>query len=263
MATVAAGAGAGPAFGAAAERPRFWLWMAIAIVAIAFTGFLPSYWQPLAAGRFAGQPIMHIHGALFFGWTLLYLTQTALVGAGQVKIHRGLGMVGIALIGMMMFSVPVASINSMFVADRISPAAGDLARQFSAVPLTGMVTIAGLFTVAIANVRRADVHKRFMFMMQIGMVQAAAGRVVAALLTPPGTLPGTPPPGAFVSVPAGIAVDLLLVAGMIYDRRTLGHVHWAYKVGVPIVLAQQLLVVPISTSGWWMAFARALQGLVR
>lgn len=248
--------------GLAARRPRFFFYMAAVSTAIAFAGFLPTYWLRIADGSFTGQPVMHLHGALFFAWTLLFLWQTGLVATGRVADHRKWGMAGIFLFGMMMLSVPLASINSMFVADRISPEAGMLARQFSAVPLTGLPVLLGLFGFAIANVHRPNVHKRLMLTLQIPLLQAAFSRWVAVAMTPADAPPG-PPPGAFVSLPGGLAMDLLLVVAMLHDRRTTGRVHTAYKIAVPVVVAQQFLVVPVSTSAAWLAFATWLQHLVR
>src|SRR2546423_8747752 len=55
---------------------HFYLWMAGVFVLIAFGGFTPTYWAHVASGTFHGPPILHIHGALLFSWTLLYLMQT-------------------------------------------------------------------------------------------------------------------------------------------------------------------------------------------
>ncbi len=229
---------------------------------IAFGGFFPTYWGRIAAGNFGGQPVMHLHGALFFSWTLLFFTQSALVAAGRTPDHRKFGLFGIALFGTMVLSVPLVAINEIWVAERLGPAEGELARQFVAVPLLGLLVMIGFFSAAIANISRPDVHRRFMLVMMVSMLQAAMGRVFLTLLAPAGTV-GAPPPGAFVTIPAGIAVDLLLVVAMVYDKRTIGHVHWAYRLGVPLVVAEQLLVVPISTSAAWLGFASWLQQLVR
>jgi hypothetical protein len=250
------------ASGRAAPRSRFHLWMALAATFFAFSGFVPTYFAPLAAGRFTGQPIMHFHGMLFFAWTLLFLSQSALVAAGRTPDHRKWGMLGLVLMGMMAVTVPLASINSMHVAEGISPEAAELARRFTAVPLTGLALMLGLFGVAIANVHRPEVHKRLMLVLMVSMLQAPFSRFVALALTPPGAPPG-PPPGAFVSIPGGLAMDLLLVVAMVRDKRMLGHVHSAYVWGLAVVVAQQLLVVPISFSDGWLAFATWLQGLVR
>lgn len=247
---------------APAARPRFHLYMAGAVVLIAFGGFIPTYWRPVAGGSFTGQPVMHLHGLLFFAWTLLFFSQSALVAAGRTADHRKWGMLGVGLVGMMTVTVPLAAINSMWAAERLGPHALELARRFTAVPLVSLPIIVGMFGLAIANVHRPEVHRRFMLLMQVPLLQAATGRLVKLALTPPGTPPG-PPPGAFVSVPAGLLMDLLIVAAMINDRRTIGRVHPVYAGGLAVLVAEQLLVVPISTSAAWLAFATWLQHLVR
>ncbi len=51
---------------------HFYLWMAGVFVLIAFGGFTPTYWAPVARSNFHGPPILHIHGALLSSWTLFY-----------------------------------------------------------------------------------------------------------------------------------------------------------------------------------------------
>src|SRR5690242_17320580 len=64
----------------------FYAWMAAACVATAFLGFIPTYWQPLAAGKFVANPIVHVHGFVMFSWTLFALVQTSLVPSGRVAL---------------------------------------------------------------------------------------------------------------------------------------------------------------------------------
>lgn len=67
----------------AGHRARcFHVGMAGICVLIAFGGFIPTYRAKLAAGRFTGAPILHVHDALFFTWTLYFFAQTALVATG-------------------------------------------------------------------------------------------------------------------------------------------------------------------------------------
>lgn len=42
-------------------------------------------------------PLVHLHGALFTGWVLLFIAQTALAASHRVAVHRRLGMVGALL----------------------------------------------------------------------------------------------------------------------------------------------------------------------
>src|SRR5215471_19278470 len=78
-------------------RRTFYVWMAAACAVIAFGGFAPTYWLQLTAGTFVGPPLLHFHGALFFGWTVLLMSQTALAATGQLDHHRAWGLAGIGL----------------------------------------------------------------------------------------------------------------------------------------------------------------------
>src|SRR5579859_2473438 len=81
-----------PASARRSEGREFYLWMAGAFLLIAFGGFLPTYWMPVAAGTFHRPPIVHIHGLLFFAWTCFFFAQTALVAAGRTPDHRTWGL---------------------------------------------------------------------------------------------------------------------------------------------------------------------------
>src|SRR5205823_9516753 len=83
---------------------HFYLWMAGVFVLMAFGGFTPTYWAPVASGTFHGPPILHIHGALLFSWTLFYFMQTAWIASGHTPTHRAWGLAGIALFSVMMRS---------------------------------------------------------------------------------------------------------------------------------------------------------------
>ena len=66
--------------GAAAKASRrFYLWMALACLAISVVGFMPTYFVPMAQGRFKVEPIVHIHGLILFSWMVYFCAQTWLV----------------------------------------------------------------------------------------------------------------------------------------------------------------------------------------
>lgn len=234
----------------------FYVGMALAFMTIAFVGFIPTYWAKLATGTFSGAPILHIHGGLFFTWTLFYLMQTTLVATGRVADHRAWGMAGIALATAMGFTVILAAINSMKAAELIGM--GDQARRFSVVSLTALAFFAAAFAGAIAQIRRPETHKRLMILAMLPLMQAAMARLFMTFLSPPGAVG---PPPVFVAIPPGLTIDLLLVAAMVHDWRTRGRIHPVYLVGGPLLLAQQLLTLPLSATAAWMSFARAVESL--
>jgi len=239
-----------------APTHRFYLWIAGLYVVIAFGGFTPTYWARLASGTFTGAPILHVHGALFFTWTLFFFVQTALVAGGRTLDHRSWGMAGISLATAMVFTVVLAAINSMRVAETIGMA--EQARRFSIVSLGSAALFAAFFAVAIANVRRTEVHKRLMLVAMIPLMHAAVARVFLTLFAP---ADAKGPPPVFVSVPPALLVDLLVVAAMVHDWRTRGRPHPVYLICGPLLLANQLLAVPLSATTTWLSIASWVQSL--
>lgn len=244
-----------------AERGhRFYVGMAVVFVLIAFGGFVPTYWAKLATGTFNHPAIYHLHGFVLFSWTLFYFFQTALVAAGRTLDHRSWGMLGIALATAIGFTVTMTAITTMHLDD--ARGFGDAARHFEAIAFVGLAVFALMFTLAIVNVRRPDWHKRLMILAMMPLMQAAMARVFLTVLAPPGGGPNGPAPPIFVTIPPGIAVDLLVVAAMIYDWRTRGKVHPVYVAGLPFIIITQLLVVPIAASDTWMHTAAGLEKLM-
>jgi hypothetical protein len=242
--------------GLRSEGRYFYLWMAGAFVLVAFGGFSPTYWAPMTAGTFHAPPIIHIHGMLMFTWTCFFFIQTALVATGRTMDHRSWGLAGIALFSVLAYSILV---GEMAVLKRDeAQGMGDAARRFAAVTLCAWPVIVALFTLAIVNVRRPQMHKRFMTLLMIGMMTPALARVFLTFFAPPGAN-GPPPP--FVSLPPALVADLLLVVAMVHDWRTRGKPHAVYVIGGTVLLAQQVLTVPFAATQTWMNIARAFERL--
>jgi HTH-type transcriptional regulator/antitoxin HigA len=162
---------------------------------IGFGGFIPTYWAKIAAGTFTGQPILHIHGMLFFSWTVFFFLQTTLVAMAQTPYHRNWGIAGVSLATAMACTVVLAAINSIKGAEAIN--LGDAARHFTIVPFSGLVLFVALSTAAAVNNRRPEVHKRLMVLGMIPLMHAATARVFQAFQSPPG---GVGPPPVLVEV---------------------------------------------------------------
>lgn len=239
---------------------RFYARMAVACLAVGVIGFAPTYWVPLLRGSLRVPPLAHAHALVFYGWLLLFVRQSALAASGQYVRHRAWGLFGIALATGMFFVGLGMSIHSLkeSIADGFEPAA----RAFTIVPISGIILFAILFALAIANVRDSDVHKRLMLVNTAGLLQAAVGRWFLLFLAPPAP-PGVPvsPPPVFVTVMPGVAVDLLIVAGMIYDWRTRGRVHRVYWIAGGVTLAVQVLRVPLSQTNAWITMTHWLLAL--
>jgi hypothetical protein len=158
----------------------FYSWMAAAFLLAAFLGFAPSYWAPLAAGAFHANPVVHVHGMVFFAWTLFFLLQALLVSGGNLARHRALGLVGASLATAMSILGPLAALNSLRVGESLG--VGARAEAFTINPLSGIVAFAILVTLALANTRRPELHKRLMVLSMIAILDAPLARPFLAFV---------------------------------------------------------------------------------
>ena len=245
--------GVGPALDA---TRWFYVWMAGACALIALGGFAPTYWLQLAPGTFIGSPLLHLHAALFSAWTVFFLLQTIFAAQGRIDRHRAWGLLGVSLATAMVF-VGFAAADEV-LAKRLAAGFGDEARAFH-IASTSIITLFGAFVfAAIAYVRRPEVHKRLMLLATITVIAPAIARLFFAVNVgiAAGLRPGLGPPRTVESIliPAFVA-DLLILAGVIHDIRTRGRPHSAYFIGSLVIVAVQLLRVPVSTTQWWYAIA--------
>jgi hypothetical protein len=230
------------------EAPRtvhtdrvFYTGMALLSAAIVFVGFGPTFFQR-PAGLGALSPLLSIHGIVFTSWIALLIAQTGLIAANQRAWHRSLGVLGILLATAMIvlgFLAAVDSLNRGAV-----PLEGLDPRSFFAIPVRDLVVFTGFVGAAVYFRRDAQMHKRLMLLATFALLVAAIARAI--MDTP--LAKGGPP--AFYGLQ-----DLLIVAGMVYDRVTQGRVHRAWKWGLGITIGSQILFLAISGTRPWLAFA--------
>ena len=145
-----------------------------------FGGFGMHSFVPALRGDFPpAPPIVHLHGMVFIAWMLLLLVQSALVNAGNVKLHRSLGTWGIAqgtatiLIGLMM---QLVASGRGFAAGR--PAGTDGLY----LGLLAFLGFAVVFTLAIRNRTRPDVHRRMILFAMLPVIPPGVNRFWANAL---------------------------------------------------------------------------------
>ena len=243
---------------AAVGKPRFFVNAAAVCLAVGIIGFAPTYWVPLLTGRLEIAPLAHLHALAFYGWLLVFLRQSQLAASGAIARHRYLGVAAVALGTAMCF----IGVGMAIVSIKQGDAAGfsQEARAFAIVPLTAIDLFAVLFIAALLNVSRPAIHKRLMLVNTAAMLQAAVGRWFVLFLAPLPLTGGGPlrPPPVAVSIGPALIVDLLIVWGMVHDRRTHGRVHPVYWIAGGGVLAVQLLRVPVSMTQAWQSVVSGL-----
>lgn len=242
----------------------FYVWMAAICALVAFGAFAATYWLQLPAGTFVGSPIIHLHAALFSAWTILLLSQTTLVVRGRLENHRAWGLVGISLATAMVFTGLGATINTLGVG--LAAGYGDTSLSFSVLPISTIALFAGFFIAAIVNIKRSEAHKRLILLATISLLQAAMARVFFVLITGggPGLRPGLgPPPPLEIGLVPSLVVELLILAGIIYDWRVRGRPHPVWLIGAGITTAVILVRGPFATTSAWLAAANFLASFGR
>src|SRR5882672_11038103 len=151
----------------------FFSGMALLLLGTVFAGFARTYY--LAGVFHAPLPslIIHLHGAAFSCWILLLVTQTSLVAAGRVDVHRRLGIAGFLLATLMVMLGVLAATDSLV---REAGPAGRDPKFFYIIPLTDMLIFATLVFFAMRARSNPPAHKRFIFVATTALLVAAIGR---------------------------------------------------------------------------------------
>lgn len=255
--TALPGLGAGPR---TTDRGQFFVNYAIACLAIAVLGFLPSFWIPVGSVSFADTGMVLAHGLVFTAWPVLFLWQTVLVERGRISNHRAWGVAGVSLATMMLL-VGIGTVESQLT-ERLAFGYGDRARAFAIGPLTNIVLFFGLFVAAIANVARADWHKRLMMCASAVVLVPAFARLVFFIVDgrPLGPPPLNAPPGTpeLILRPAALVLILMLTAAMIDRRRRGGVAHPAWLWGIGLFVAISIGRIPLARTEGWYALTDAL-----
>ncbi len=223
---------------------RFFAAMAFVIAAATLVGFAPSYYLAPVFGAKPLSMLLHVHGAVFTAWIVLYVAQTGLVSAGRADIHRIVGPVGVVLaIAMVPLGVAAAIITKQVAAAHHLPPQGP-ALVF---PLGAILTFAVLVGAGVAMRKRSAWHKRLMLLGTAAILTTPLARITR--FTHIGLTP------AFGGM---ILTDILLTALVIYDARSRGKLHPATIWGGGFFLATQALRLALNLTPAWQAFAKSL-----
>jgi len=229
---------------------RFYLAMAWAGALIATTGFLRRYFLPLAAGSFHAPAIVHLHGIINFAWVAFVIVQATLVATGRTPLHRSLGMAGIALGTLLVFTASELAILQLA---RELNEGGPSPRQFVATLLSLPLLVTGLLGFGFANVVRPEIHKRLMILASFVVLTPALARIIQLIDASLSRMARNDL--------AGLVSDGLILIAVAYDTKTRGKPHPAYLVGGACIVFVQLATLSIRSTGAWFGFTDWLAGL--
>ena len=162
-----------------AGRDRwFFTGMATAVMMTVAAGFAPTYYLKPLFGTPALRVSVHIHGALFTAWVLLFVAQTVLVAANRTNLHRRLGVIA----GVLAVTVVLSGVTLAIESARLArPALGALAHASPlfvlVIPLGSVVVFAMLVGLGLHFRRRPETHKRLMLFATIALLPPALARI--------------------------------------------------------------------------------------
>jgi hypothetical protein len=149
---------------------------AVALIAV-LVGFARTYF--LAGWFRAPLPslLVHIHGAAFTLWIVLFMMQIALVTARRVDVHRRLGMLGFGL------AVAMILLGTMTASERLARRVAHPGRRtveelqaFYAIPIADMLMFSTFVYLGYRNRSQPAVHKRLMWFATLSLLDAGFDR---------------------------------------------------------------------------------------
>ncbi|MDQ3160313.1 MAG: hypothetical protein M3Q51_04725 [Pseudomonadota bacterium] len=246
MSNASASVGAG---GRAREQSRsspFFLILGLLLLLLAIAGFWPQYFSAITGKR--AEPLthfwlIHLHAGLFIGWLLVYIAQATLILTGRTRTHLRMG----PWLGAYGFA---AAAVGMYAAASLAHRLGvrendvDAAAAFVFFPVIDMVFFAGFLAAALVFRKRADLHKRAMFVASFSIAVVGLGRLIgqAGLENP------------WLWQPLNLSPLLLAMA---YDAVVFRKLHRVMVVAV-IVHVARLNAEPFAAGESWLRIGRFL-----
>jgi len=190
--------------------------------------------------------LLHVHGAVFTLWVLVFVAQPAFITRGSLRLHRKIGWLGAGLAVAMTVMALIATylaIHDRFVPSFFPP------RIFLVMNTIGALRFAALVTAGIRLRKRAEWHKRMMLCATVSILGPGLGR-----LLPMGSF-GAAAPLVMFAVSTCFAL-----AGPTFDLVTRRRIHPAYLWGVVTIVATDLSIPLVAFSPPAGMLLRAIQG---
>jgi hypothetical protein len=213
----------------------------VALIAV-LGGFARTYFL---AGLFRAplpNVLVHIHGAGFTLWIVLFITQISLVAARRVDLHRRLGLLVFVLAIVMILLGTVTASDSLARHVAKHPDKAEDLRAFYAVPLADMLMFSTFVYLGYRNRFQPAVHKRLMWFATLSLLDAGFDRWP---VFDPYSLP-------VVNLICFIPLLLLMIG---YDWWSTGKVQRVTIWSTIFMVVAQQIRHPLSHTAAWQSFA--------
>lgn len=215
--------------------------MTFVIAALVFAGFSPSFFMRPMFDRPPLIPLAIVHGIVMSAWLLIFITQTSLISANNARLHRKLGVLAFGMIPLMLgLAWAMTVVNTNAVPRTFNPL------PFMVIPMGDIGLFAILAAAAMYYRRDPETHKRLMILANINIVAPAVFRL------------GMPQIPVFGFYSFWAVVDVLVLAGPVYDLLRGRKLHRAYLYGGLLIIAAQPFRLWLMKTGVWDSIARVL-----
>lgn len=249
MATIAAPP---PADRKTSER-KFYSRMALFLVLLVLLGFGPSFYLRNVVPAYPRPnptlpPAVILHGTVFTLWMAAIVAQTQLIAARRHAVHMTLGKMTVLFA---IFMIPVMYLTAVWQVARANQAPFTDPLTWTIVPLAVILPFATMVWTGWSKRRDVQWHKR-------SMLSAAILTVMGPAI---GRLPIAPPTlvGFTILLSLGLA---LFIPMFIHDRRLLGEVHPATRLG--FAMGATSVAIPLAVFWFdlpWASIAARLPGI--
>src|ERR1700724_3222844 len=152
----------------------FYFSMSLLIAAVVAYGFSHTINENLIHPAAPRPFILYLHAAIFTGWLLFFILQSALVRTGNVRVHRKMGWFGAGL-GAAIPIVGVATAVAMTRFNMLHKRFPD-GDAFLIVPLWDLTAFIVPFAVAVYWRKTQEFHRRLMLVATCALTAAGFGR---------------------------------------------------------------------------------------
>jgi hypothetical protein len=227
------------AWSPASDRKIYIVWIGVIWAAI-LTGFGLDFVRYLSEGP-SPPFILHVHAAVFVLWLGLVTLQILWVEIGNLRRHKQLGWVTVAV---SVLVVPLG-LAAALVDQARQVAHSDYAPQFLALEFEEMITFSIFMTAGVIYRRNPAAHKRLMLLSAVAISDAGFGRIwLMGIKT---VIPG--PFGWWLTYFWGIF--LILIAMGAWDLWRRRRIHPAVLFGAAVLWTGEIITTILNLSPTW------------
>jgi hypothetical protein len=224
-----------------AKSHVYFILFSLVFAIIVLTGFSRSFFIPMVRGTFSKPLVVHIHGALFFAWTALLVSQSILAATKRLRAHRKVGLIAGWLVLPMLALGTIVAVRDTIHDFRAGE--GDAALAFFYGELADLAMFGLLAGAAMLLRNKPDFHKRWVLLGSLGLIGAAVGRIPEL-------------GGLFLYIFLGLIASMA-----VYDLFSRRSIHAATATGAAVLLTLGLSEEYIGNTRIWLRAAHYMLGV--